>query len=431
MPQNIEMPGLLRYLDAGVSPFHVVEASVKMLQDQGFLELDERRSWRLETGRAYFVRRNHCTLFAFRTPSRWSEESSLRLVCAHTDSPALRLKPNPSVFRDGLHLLNVEVYGSPLLHTWLDRDLGYAGLLVYRPRGETALKTRLVRADSLLRIPSLAVHLDREVNSNGLKLNAQQHLMPILGMGGGDSLFQYLLESHLQSGEELVDFDLQLFDAQPAALGGLDKEFILSGRLDNLAMCHASLRALLDVAGSLDHLQGVFLFHNEEVGSSSYQGAESDFARSSLQRLSLAFKLGGEPLLAMLARSFCISADMAHAVHPAFEDKHDSGHRPKLNGGPVLKVNAARRYATEALGSAAFREMARLSGVSPQVFVSRNDMPCGSTVGPGLSARLGMPVVDVGNPMLSMHSIREMAGSQDHEPMIQIFKNLYQADLCI
>lgn len=428
MPQNIEIPGLLRFLDASPTPFHAVENVAKMLSAAGFEELDERRPWRLDAEHSYFVRRNHSSLFAFRTPKRLSDESVAHLLCAHSDSPTLRLKPNPSLFRDGLHLLNVEVYGSPLLNSWLDRDLSYAGLLVFRKRSEKGLFTRLIRSESVLRIPQLAVHLDREVNSQGLKLNPQLHLLPVLGQGGGDTLFQYMLESYLENGEELVDFDLQLFDTQPASFAGQDKEFILSGRIDNLAMAHAALRALLDTPCHADHLNGMFLFHNEEVGSESYQGAESDFARNCLQRVALSSKVGSEAFLAMLARSFCISADMAHAAHPAFEDKHDSAHRPRLNGGPVLKVNAQRRYATEAVTAARFRELCRMAGVPMQVFASRNDMACGSTVGPGLAARLGIPTVDVGNAMLSMHSIREMAGAHDHDSMIKVFKTALQMD---
>lgn len=428
MPQNLEIPGLMRFLDASPTPFHAVAYIADQLLASGFEELDEREMWRLEANRSYFVRRNQASLFLFRTPHKMGTTSAVRLTCAHTDSPALRLKPNPSVFREGMHLLNVEVYGSPLLNSWLDRDLGYAGLLVFRRRGEKDLCSRTVRSDSVLRIPQLAVHLDREVNSQGLKLNPQQHLLPILGMGGGDSLFQYLLESYLENGEELVDFDLQLFDTQPAAYAGLEKEFLLSGRIDNLAMAHAAVRALQDTACHAEHLNGVFLFHNEEVGSNSYQGAESDFARNCLQRVAASFKVAGEAFMAMMARSFCISADMAHAAHPCFEDKHDSGHRPRLNGGPVLKVNAQRRYATEAMSSARFRELCRMANVNLQVFVSRNDIPCGSTVGPGLAARLGIPTVDVGNPMLSMHSVREMMGTHDHDPMIKVLKSSFQAD---
>jgi len=428
MPQNFEIPGLLRFLDASPTPFHAVEYIAQQLSAAGFEELDERKAWRLDAAHSYFTRRNHTSLCAFRTPHKFHEQTAFRLACAHTDSPTLRLRPNPSLFRDGMHLLNVEVYGSPLLNSWLDRDLGYAGLLVFRKRGEKGLSVKHIRSESILRIPQLAVHLDREVNSQGLKLNPQLHLAPIMGLGGGDTPFQYLLESFLENGEELVDFDLQLFDTQPATYAGLEKEFILSGRIDNLAMTHACIRALQETPSHMEHLNAVFLFHNEEVGSNSWQGAESDFARNCLQRAALSFKAGGDAFMAMLARSFCISTDMAHAVHPLFEDKHDGGHKPKLNNGPVLKVNAGRRYASEALSSARLRELARIAGVNLQVFTSRNDIPCGSTVGPGLAARLGMETVDIGNPMLSMHSIREMAGSFDHDPMIKLLKTSFQAD---
>lgn len=428
MLQNIEIPGLIRLLDASPTAFHAADHIANQLKTAGFEELDEKETWRLDAGQNYFVRRNLATLFAFRTPQRMTERSAIRLISAHTDSPALRLKPNSSVFRDGMHLLDVEVYGSPLLNSWLDRDLGYAGLVIYRRRGEAGLHTRLIRSSNILRIPQLAVHLDREVNKQGLKLNPQHHLMPILGIGGGDTPFPYLLESYLDNGDELVDYDLQLFDTQAASFAGLDKEFLLSGRIDNLAMAHAGIRALLDAPGHTEDVQGVFLFHNEECGSQSLQGAESDFARNCLQRIGWAFKISGDAQLAWFARSFGISADMAHAVHPLYEDRHDPVHRPRLNGGPVIKSNAQRRYATEAITSARFREYCRLAGIVPQVYSCHNDIPCGSTVGPGLSARLGIPTVDVGNPMLSMHSIREMAGSSDHDAMIKVLKTSFQAD---
>ena len=428
MPQNLEVSSLLRFLDASPTPFHAVETTSLQLSASGFEEIQESAPWRLEAGHSYFVKRNHTSLFAFRTPQRLGEHSAFRLSCAHTDSPALRIKPNPSLFRDGMHLLNVEVYGSPLLNSWLDRDLGYAGLLVFRRRGESGLFTRLIRSDTLLRIPQLAVHLDRELSSQGLKLNPQNHLMPILGLGGGDSLFSYLLESYLENGEELVDFDLQLFDHQPAALMGLEKEFITSSRIDNLAMAHAGVIALQDSLVHSEHFNGVFLFNHEEIGSETQMGAESDFARNCLQRIALSFKINGDAFLAMLSRSFGISTDMAHGVHPAFEEKHDPSHRPRLNAGPVLKVNAQRRYATEALTGGYFREFCRQAGVEMQTYSHRNDLPCGSTVGPALAARLGIPMVDVGNPMLSMHSIREMAGTLDHAPMIKVLKTSFQAD---
>ncbi|HSQ42603.1 MAG TPA: M18 family aminopeptidase, partial [Fibrobacteraceae bacterium] len=354
---------------------------------------------------------------------RFSPDTRLHLVAAHTDFPALHIKPHPSVFREGYHLLNVEVYGSPILSTWIDRDLCFGGQLVFRHKGERDLRTRLVDSNMVVRIPSLAVHLQDSSKENSL--NAQTQMMPVLGLSGGDVYFHHLLESHLNPGEDLVDWDLQLYDSAKASLSGLSNEFVLSSRIDNLAMAHAAVRALQESTAHGTNLSGVMLFHNEEVGSLSWQGAQSTMASQVLERIFNAFQASRDMYFATLNRSFCISADMAHAVHPAYEDRHDPTHHPRINGGPVLKVNAARHYATEAVTSAHFRELCRMANVDLQTFVARNDQRCGSTIGPALAALAGIPTVDVGNPMLSMHSIREMMGSEDHDTMIRLLKTFF------
>lgn len=427
MPNALEIHSLMRFLDLGQTPYHVVQHARTLLQEQNFVELDETKPWVLDPAQAYFVVRNNSSIFAFRTPQRFTPDIRLHLIGAHTDFPALRVKPNPSLFREGYHLLNVEVYGSPILSTWFDRDLSFGGLLVFRRKGERDLRTRLVNSNTVVRIPNLAIHLQDPDKDSG-KINPQNHLMPILGLGGGDTYFRHLLESHLEPGEDLIDWDLQLFDTAKAALSGLSSEFVLSSRIDNLAMVHASLRALQESPAHSSNLVGAVFFHNEEVGSVSFQGAESRFATQVLDRIFSSFQASRDLYYASLNHSFFLSADMAHAIHPAYEERHDPTHRPRINSGPVIKVNANRRYATECTTSARFREIARLANIDIQSFASRNDQRCGSTIGPAIASQLGIPTVDIGNPMLSMHSIREMAGTDDHDSMIRIMKTFYLQD---
>lgn len=427
MSNALEIHSLMRFLDLGRTPYHAVQQVRTLLTEVGFSELDESKAWVLEPAQAYFVVRGNASVFAFRTPVRFTPETRLHLIGAHTDSPALRIKPNPSVFREGYHLLNVEVYGSPILSTWIDRDLSFAGQLVFRRKGERDLRTRLIDSNTIVRIPSLAIHL-QDAERDNAKINPQTQLMPILGLGGGDTYFRHLLESHLEPGEDLIDWDLQLFDTAKASLGGLSSEFVLSSRIDNLAMVHAAVRALQESPAHSSNVTGTMLFHNEEVGSVSWQGAESRFAHHTLERIFNAFQAPRDLFFASLSRSFLISADMAHAVHPSYEDRHDPSHRPRMNAGPVIKVSAARRYATESTTSARFRELCRTANVDAQVFVSRNDQRCGTTIGPVMAAQVGLPTVDVGNPMLSMHSIREMAGTDDHDAMVRVMKTFFTQD---
>jgi aspartyl aminopeptidase len=424
MTNALEIHSLMRFLDLGRTPYHAVQQVRTLLTEVGFTELDESRAWVLEPAQPYFVVRGNSSIFAFRTPVRFTPEIRLHLIGAHTDSPSLRIKPNPSLFREGFHMLNIEVYGTPILSTWIDRDLSFGGQLVFRRKGERELRTRLIDSNTVVRIPSLAIHL-QDAERDGGKLNPQTQLLPILGLGGGDTYFRHLLESHLDPGEDLIDWDLQLFDTAKASLAGLSNEFVLSSRIDNLAMVHAAVRALQDSPSQSTNIIGCMLFHNEEIGSVSWQGAESRFAHHTLERIFNAFQAPRDLFFAALSRSFLISADMAHAVHPSYEDRHDSSHRPRMNAGPVIKTSASRRYATESTTSARFRELCRTANVDAQVFVSRNDQRCGTTIGPIIASQVGIPTVDVGNPMLSMHSIREMAGTEDHDSMIRVLKTFY------
>jgi len=408
---------LLDFVHASPSPRHCVAESARRLDAAGFEEVHEGDGWALSPGDTRYLIRGG-TILAFRVGSAPAIESGFRLIGAHTDSPNLRIKPHPDVQAVGYSQLGVETYGGLLDYTWLDRDLGMAGGVVLR-RGD-ALETRLVRFDSpILRIPSLAIHLNREVREKGLKLNAQTHLQPLLGLQteGGDevSAFKALLAAECEvSPDDIVTWDLSLMDTLPPSVGGLNGEFIFCPRMDNQAMCHASLRALVDAAPA-KATQVICLYDHEEVGSGSATGAAGNSVESLMRRLSEHEGPGAQPggLARAVAHSLQISADMAHAVHPNYADRHEPKHMPFINKGPVIKVNSQQRYATDAETAGLFESLCIQAGVPFQTFVNRTDLRCGSTIGPISASRLGVRTVDVGNPMLSMHSIREMGGAED------------------
>jgi len=416
---------LLDYVHASPSPRHCVAETARRLDAAGFKQVYEGDAWTLNFGDMRYLIRGG-TILAFRLGSAPAAEHGFRLIGAHTDSPNLRIKPNPDVQSQGYNQLGVETYGGLLDYTWLDRDLGMAGGVVVRgDKGE--LKTRLVRFDSpILRIPSLAIHLNRGVRDKGLKLNAQKHLQPLLGLSeeGADeaSVLRGLLARELGvDSEDIVTWDLSLMDVVRPSVGGLNGEFIFCPRMDNQAMCHASLLALLDAAPSTS-TQVICLYDHEEVGSGSAAGAAGNSVESLMRRISESEGPGAQPgaLARAVAHSLQISADMAHAVHPNYADLHEPKHMPYINKGPVIKVNTQQRYATDAETAGLFESLCRDAGVPFQTFVNRTDLRCGSTIGPISASRLGVRTVDVGNPMLSMHAIREMGGSQDPPWMTKV-----------
>jgi aspartyl aminopeptidase len=418
---------LLAYIDASPSPFHAVAESVRRLEAAGYVRLDEASAWSLEPGARVYVVRGDATLAAFELGTAPPEEAGFRLIGAHTDSPCLRVKPQPEVVREGHRQLAVEVYGGALYSTWLDRDLSLAGRVVLRGK-DGSLVPRLVRLpDAVLRIPNLAIHLNRGVNDS-LSLNAQQHLVPVCGLGdrASFSLRAELARALAQTGEAVdpdavLGWDLCLFSVEPSRLGGFGQEFMFAPRLDNLAGCHAALTALLRSQGARPHTRGVVLFDHEEVGSQSARGAGSALLRTLLSRISEAYGAPSESRFARaIARSTLISSDMAHGVHPNYSDRHEPGHRPLLGQGPVIKSNSNQAYGTDGETWALFEHLAQAAEVKTQRFVVRSDLGCGSTIGPVSAARLGMRTVDVGNPMLSMHSCREMAATADVAPMIRV-----------
>jgi aspartyl aminopeptidase len=340
----------------------------------------------------------------------------------------------PTLYRLDVDLANacwLITNGALLLHTWLDRDLSLAGRVSFATPG--GLRTLLVDFERpLLRIPNLAIHLQREVNKEGLKLNAQQHLAPLMGLEDAPPLPELLTTELRASGLAEIEaadiraYDLMAYDTQPASLAGSRGEFVHASRIDNLASCHAGVSALLAAASepAPPFTRMIVLYDHEEVGSRSAQGAGGTFLSATLERVVSGFKSqrgGGDPqgLSRAIAHSTLISADMAHAVHPNYSDRHEPGHRPVIGKGPVIKVNAGQAYASDAATAGLFSTLCHRVGVEPQHFVTRSDLACGSTIGPISAARVGLRTVDVGNPMLSMHSCREMAGTADVEPMIE------------
>ncbi len=425
---------LLAFIDRSPTPYHAVAESVARLSAVGFSEAQEAELWDLAPGDRRLVVRGDGSLLAFQVGSVSPAVGGFRIVGAHTDSPNLRIKPRADLTAHGYRQFAVEPYGAALLHTWMDRDLSLAGRVTLRL--EETLRTLLVDfARPLLRIPNLAIHLQRELRSEGLKLNAQTHLAPIIGLEESPELSR-LLATELRAqglaevaGDELVAFDLMVYDLQPAMVSGARGEFVHAARIDNLSSCHAGVSALSASGPSPlpQFTRALVLYDHEEVGSRSAQGAAGTLLAEGLERVVAGFK-GGEPqgLARALARSWLISVDMAHAVHPNYSDKHEPGHRPVIGRGPVIKRNANQSYASDAHSVGLFAGLCANLGIEPQHFVSRSDLACGSTIGPITAARVGIRTVDVGNPMLSMHSCREMAGAADVQPMIDVLSLFFE-----
>ena len=399
--QNTGLGGLIGFIDACPTPFHVVERVAAVLRASGFSELAEADDWTNTTG-SRFVRRGG-SLVAWRHRTC---EAGFRIVGAHTDSPNLRVTAQPDTGQAGYRQLGVEVYGGALINSWLDRDLGVAG------RVATAAGTRLFRIDQpVLRVPQLAIHLDREVNQKGLLLNPQTHLTPVWGLGPRTpgEFAAVVAEAAGVEGHEVLAWDAMLHDLTPSTIAGIDGEFVHAPRIDNQVSCWAGLQALIDAPSDAVPSAVLCLFDHEEVGSTSAQGAASTMLPTMLERIAGS----REALHPTLARSLCVSADGAHATHPNYPERHEPDHHIAMGDGPVIKRNANQRYATDAVGEAAFAAACEKAGVGHQLYVHRGDMPCGSTIGPFAASSTGVTTVDVGVAQLSMHSAREMCGAQD------------------
>lgn len=399
------------FIQASPSSFHAAAEAARRLDAAGFTALDETAAWPTGPGRRYVVRDG--AVIAWVEPGGASSTTPFRVVGAHTDSPGFKLKPKPTTGTRGWVQAGVEVYGGPLFNSWLDRDLEFAGRLVARS-GET----HLVRTGPLLRIPQLAVHLDRGVNSEGLKLDPQRHLAPVVGAGPLDQadVLGHLAGLAGLSGSDVVGYDVVVADTAAPAVLGLSGELFAAGRMDNLSSTHAGLAALVSIADAdaeLDHVAVFAAFDHEEVGSATPSGAAGPFLEDVLARVSAGLGADATDHRRALAASWCLSADAGHAVHPNYPERHDPANQPVVNGGPLLKINANQRYATDGLGAAEWVRACEQAGVPFQEFVSSNSVPCGSTIGPITATRLGIRTIDVGVPLLGMHSARELCGVDD------------------
>ncbi|QYH36216.1 M18 family aminopeptidase [Salinibacterium sp. M195] len=407
---------LASFVTASPSSFHAVAEAARRLREAGFSELQESEDWngaRTRKAAKYFVIRDGA-IAAWIQPTKATATTPFRILGAHTDSPSFKLKPQPTTGNEGMLQAGVEVYGGPLLNSWLDRELELAGRIIFSDG-----TTELVRTGPLLRFPQLAVHLDRKVN-DGLTLKRQAHMNPVLGLGetADADLLEHLAallssESSKRKAADIDGYDIVLADTATPAVFGLEDKLFASGRLDNLSSVHAGLVALIGLTTRLDHVPVFVAFDHEEVGSATRSGAAGPFLADLLVRIGQG--LGGTDTDRMraVAGSWCLSSDAGHAAHPNYPERHDPANRPRLGGGPLLKINANQRYATDGVGAAEWARACRQAGVEYQEFVSHNDMPCGSTIGPITATRLGIRTIDVGLPLLSMHSAREMCGVAD------------------
>jgi len=418
---------LFDFLAASPTPFHAVQTMKNHLDAHGFESLTEADEWQLVAGHKYYVDRNQSSLIAFTVGD--DAHLGINMVGAHTDSPCLKVKPNPERLKSGYFQLGVEVYGGALLNPWFDRDLSIAGRVSFETAQGELQSCLLDFVEPVAVISSLAIHLDREANENRT-VNKQNHLPPILCLAEKDEniSFNDVLVQHLSQVSpdaqvaQILDHELFLYDTQEPSFVGLNREFIASARLDNLLSCFTGLMSLLNSDASRSNL--LVCSDHEEVGSASNSGAQGPFLKSVLERIYGT----GEALTRQLHHSFMISADNAHGIHPNYADKHDENHGPVFNQGPVIKLNANQRYATNSETSARFKFFCQKTDVPVQSFVVRSDMGCGSTIGPITAAELGVKTVDIGLPTFAMHSIRELAGASDAFDLHKVLNYFFQED---
>ncbi len=417
---------LLDFIDVSPSPWHAVETAKQRLSADGFTELNESDAWQLAQGGSYFVTQGDASIISFRLGSKPLAETGFNMVGAHTDSPGLRLKPHAAFASDGLTRIGVEVYGGPILATFTDRDLSLAGRVTLRSNSKKcAYENRLsLFKESIVRLPNLAIHMNREVNDKGLKLNKQTELPLIFSMNidgeTAESQFLALVAENIKADPaDILSWEFNVYDTQKGSFWGANQEFIANSQLDNLASCHAALTAMIQ-AKKPEATIICALFDHEEVGSESTTGASGSFLKDVANRITMQCKLSTEDAARAGAKSFFISADMAHAYHPNHPSAYEPCHHAHINQGVVIKTNSNQRYATNADSAARFMLLCESAGVAYQQYAHRTDLGCGSTIGPIIASGLGIATVDVGSPMWAMHSLRESAGVQDHSDMINV-----------
>ena len=427
---NNYIESLLQFMDASVCNFLAVDTIKQMLSKNGYVEKRIEQPLQCQPGDKFFVTKNDSAIFAIKIGSRPISETGFKIITAHSDSPCFRIKPHPEMLSgDRLVRLNTEVYGGPILYTWFDRPLSLAGRVILR--GESALKpvTRLLKIDEpILMIPHLAIHFNRSVNE-GNALSKQKDMLPILtriseSLSANGLLVNYIAKSLNVAVDEILDFDLFLYNTQPATLTGLNKEFVMSGRLDDLSMAHAAITAIIEATDD-DATCISAIFDNEETGSGTKQGAHSPVLSNLLRRIAECQGVNFDGFCQAVGRSFMISADNAHAFHPNYAEKYDPTNHPALGGGPVIKINANCKYMTDAHSAAIFKSLCDEAGAPCQYFVNHSDVAGGSTLGNIFTGQLDIEGVDVGNPLLAMHSACETGSTDDHINMIRAFKQFF------
>ena len=411
MQKKILNQGLLDYLQQSPTPFHATTNLASILSDDGFTELDEAETWKVKSGK-YFVTRNQSSIVAFVMGKRNPAETGIRMSGAHTDSPCLKVKPRPETHCQGYLQLGVEVYGGVLLNPWYDRDLSLAGRVTYQAKNKKIHNLLINFMQPMAVIPSLAIHLDRNANESR-SINPQNDIPPILMQAGENQTLAALLKKQIKkehpkiNAQRILAHELSFYDTNPASIIGMKDEFISGARLDNLLSCYVGIQSLLNADPLVSSL--VVCTDHEEVGSASAAGAQGPFLEAVLQRIIP----DSEDRLRAIAKSLLVSTDNAHGIHPNYTDRHDANHGPILNKGPVIKVNANQRYATNSETEGYFSLLCEKNKVPCQKFVSRTDMACGTTIGPITAKEIGVRTLDVGVPTFAMHSIRELAGTED------------------
>ena len=427
---NNYIESLLQFMDASVCNFLAVDTIKQMLSKNGYVEKRIEQPLQCQPGDKFFVTKNDSAIFAIKIGSRPISETGFKIITAHSDSPCFRIKPHPEMLSgDRLVRLNTEVYSGPILYTWFDRPLSLAGRVILR--GESALKpvTRLLKIDEpILMIPHLAIHFNRSVNE-GNALSKQKDMLPILtriseSLSANGLLVNYIAKSLNVAVDEILDFDLFLYNTQPATLTGLNKEFVMSGRLDDLSMAHAAITAIIEATDDEATCISA-IFDNEETGSGTKQGAHSPVLSNLLRRIAECQGVNFDGFCQAVGRSFMISADNAHAFHPNYAEKYDPTNHPALGGGPVIKINANCKYMTDAHSAAIFKSLCDEAGAPCQYFVNHSDVAGGSTLGNIFTGQLDIEGVDVGNPLLAMHSACETGSTDDHINMIRAFKQFF------
>lgn len=427
---NTYIESLLKFMDSSVCNFLAVDTIKKVLVANGFVEKRLEDAFTCQAGEKFFVTKNDSAIFAVTVGSKPVSETGFKIISAHSDSPCFRIKPNPEmVSGDGLVRLNTEVYGGPILYTWFDRPLSLAGRVILKGKSALHPVTRLLKIDNpILVIPHLAIHFNRSVNE-GNPLSKQKDMLPILtrissSLEANNLLINYVAKSLDVSVADILDFDLFVYDTEKACVVGLNDEFVLSGRLDDLSMAHAAITAITEATDSEATCVSA-IFDNEETGSGTKQGAHSPVLTNMLRRVATCQGVDFAGFCRAVSKSFLISADNAHAFHPNYGEKYDPTNHPAIGGGPVIKINANCKYMTDAHSAAIFKSLCIEAGSPYQYFVNHSDVAGGSTLGNIFTGQLDIEGVDVGSPLLAMHSVRETASTDDHVNMIKVFKHFF------